>query len=89
MAMKELVQRTWIGLEIAVVEARNKSLVGLKGKVVDESKEMLTVQTATGEKKVVKEQARFQVYDQDKQFLVDGKLLVGRPEERIKKRFGR
>ncbi|MBI1969713.1 ribonuclease P protein subunit [Candidatus Woesearchaeota archaeon] len=87
--MKELVQRTWIGLEIAVVEARNKSLVGLKGKVVDESKEMLTVQTATGEKKVVKEQARFQVHDQGKQFLVDGKLLVGRPEERIKKRFGR
>jgi ribonuclease P protein subunit POP4 len=84
----ELVRHELIGLEVRVVSSANKQLAGLAGRVVDESRNMLTIETAKGEKRLVKEQCVFSFrLPSGKRVRVDGSVLVGRPEDRVKKRF--
>ncbi len=74
-----------IGLKCEVVGAKNSSLVGLKGKIVDET--MKTLVLGEERKRVPKQDGRFQVTLQEKKLIIDGNLLVARPEDRIKKKF--
>jgi ribonuclease P protein subunit POP4 len=70
-----------IGLELKVINSSNKSLIGLSGIVIDETKKTLKIETSTkGEK--------FHIILPDKSKVeIDGKILLNRPEDRIKKRY--
>ncbi|RLJ09651.1 MAG: ribonuclease P protein subunit, partial [Candidatus Aenigmatarchaeota archaeon] len=60
---------------------------GLKGKVVDESRNILIVETDKGVKKLPKEQCVFSFHLPSGEWVkVDGKNLLARPEDRIKKK---
>ncbi|MDP3918912.1 MAG: ribonuclease P protein subunit [Nanoarchaeota archaeon] len=74
-----------IGLEIEVVEAKNKDLIGLKGKVVDETQFTIVIATKKGEKKVLKMGTQLKTKIADEEIIIMGDSLVGRPEDRIKK----
>lgn len=74
-----------IGLDVEIVDAENKSLIGLKGRIVDETKNTLTLETRKETKKIVKSQVMLKMKMNDKTFQIDGKILVGRPEDRLKK----
>ncbi|MCD6576347.1 MAG: ribonuclease P protein component 1 [Nanoarchaeota archaeon] len=82
---KNLIKHELIGLEAEVVKSKNKSLIGLKGKIVDETKNMLTIETKKGEKKIIKKECTLRIKLNKEIVEVDGALLVGRPEKRIKK----
>jgi ribonuclease P protein subunit POP4 len=73
-----------IGCNVSVVDAENKSLVGIRGKVIDETKNVLSIETASGIKKILKEQVKIEISDGEKKIIIDGKSLAKRPEERIK-----
>jgi len=47
-----------IGSNIKVKESQNKYLVGLKGKVIDETKGILILETKKGVKKIIKSQIK-------------------------------
>jgi len=79
---KNIKKHELIGLDVEVIDAKNKSLVGLKGKVVDETRNTIVLE---GEKKVMKKGATFKIRLENGSVEVDGDVLVGRPEERIKK----
>jgi ribonuclease P protein subunit POP4 len=83
----KLIRGELIGLRVSIARAKNKSLEGIKGKVVDETKNLLVIQTKRGEKKILKEQAIFRFELEGKLIEVNGRLLVGRPEERLKKKL--
>jgi ribonuclease P protein subunit POP4 len=72
-----------IGCEITVIDARNKSLVGIRGKAIDETKNTITVETPKGVKKILKEQVKIEICG-EKKIIIEGKSLAKRPEERIK-----
>ncbi len=74
-----------IGLDIEVVEANNKSMIGLKGKVVDETRNILVIETKNGEKKILKKDLKIKTEVEGEKIIITGKKLVGRPEDRIKK----
>lgn len=74
-----------IGLEAEVTDAKNKSLIGLKGLIVDETKSILSIETKDGIKKVIKSQVMLTIMFEGRTFQIDGKILVGRPEDRLKK----
>ena len=78
--MKHIIQRSLIGQTVEIVEATNKALLGLKGMVIDESKNMLTIDTERGEKKVIKEHVTLLVQRKK----IPGTALARRIEERIK-----
>ncbi len=83
---RNITKHELIGLEIEVVEAKNKLLIGIKGKIIDERKNILIIENSEGKiKKLIKEQIKFKTKIGGKTIIVDGKAIVGRPEERIKK----
>ncbi|MEW6063193.1 MAG: ribonuclease P protein subunit [Nanoarchaeota archaeon] len=75
----------FIGLNIKIINSKNKSIVGLKGKVVDETKNTITIEHNGKMKRLIKNQITLKVCNGNKLFEIEGKLLVGRPEDRIKK----
>jgi len=50
-----------IGKKIKVKNALNKSLLGISGKVIDETKNMLLLQTKKGKKKLIKKQVEIEI----------------------------
>jgi RNase P/RNase MRP subunit p29 len=48
-----------IGKKIKITEAKNKSLEGVQGEIIDESKNMLHLKTEKGIKKLIKKQIIF------------------------------
>lgn len=74
-----------IGLEVEVVNAKNKSLIGIKGKIVDETKNTFVIETDGKEKNLLKDQVTLIIDFKKEKIRVEGKLFLGRSEERIKK----
>ncbi len=76
-----------IGLDIAVVESTNKDIVGIRGRVVDESRNILTIESCGHEKKAAKHSNTFEfTLPEGTHVQVAGDLLIARPEDRVAKR---
>jgi len=85
-----LIRHELIGLKVEIKKATNKYLTGLKGLVIDESYNMLVIETKEREKKIQKKGTIFIFHlPNGKRVEVDGGLLVSRPEDRIKKKTPR
>jgi len=83
-----LVRHELIGLKVKIAKSTDKTQKGLTGKVIDETYNTLKIETKNGEKTVIKKNCVFIFALPNKvKVQVDGKLLVGRPEDRIKKKF--
>ena len=78
-----------IGLEVEVFNSTNKSLIGINGKIIDETKKTLKLETDKDEEKLIpKNVSIFHFTLPDGSCVeIDGKILVNRPEDRIKKRY--
>ncbi len=72
------------GLRAKIEFSKNKTLVGLEGTIVNETKNTITIKTKTKEKIISKSVVTLRIY-LNGSILIDGKMLIGRPEERIKK----
>ena len=82
-----IVQHEFIGLETKVVKSSNPDLLGITGKVVDETRNTFTILHDNKEKVVVKEIAVFDFALPDGTIVeMDGKVIMGRSEDRLKKR---
>ncbi|MFZ8830279.1 MAG: ribonuclease P protein component 1 [Candidatus Aenigmatarchaeota archaeon] len=87
---KNLVRHELIGLEVEVKKSTNKTQIGIKGRVVDETYNMLVIDTGEKEKKVEKKSCVFVFkLPNGKKVEVEGWVLVGRPEDRIKKKLSK
>ncbi len=81
---KEIAKQELIGLHVEIIESKNKSLVGMKGRIVDETKNTITIEDGR-ERTIMKSQIKMKTRIGDKEYVIDGRILVGRPEDRIKK----
>lgn len=84
---KNILQHELIGLECKVIDAKNKSLIGLKGRIVDETKNMIIIEVNNDVKKIPKACSIFEVKLDKYRIQIPGKELLGRPEDRIKKKI--
>ncbi|MBT4174931.1 ribonuclease P protein subunit [archaeon] len=82
---KNLIRHELIGLEVEVVKGNNLNQVGIKGKIVEETRNTLIMSTDKGEKKLLKKDVTLKIKLNNKLVEMDGERLVGKPEERIKK----
>ncbi len=86
----DIIRREFIGTEGEVTKSPHSDYVGLSGRIIDETKNTFTILDAGKKKSVVKDSAVFLFKFSDGTIAqVDGKLLVGRPEDRLKKRVKR
>ena len=74
----------WIGLQAKVAESSDKSRLGLQGKIVNETKNLVVIETKKGEKKMPKKEVKLEVMLAGKKALLDCSKLIQRPEDRIK-----
>ena len=82
-----IVKHEFIGLETKVVRSSNPHVVGIAGRVVDETRNTFTILQNDDRKVVIKDTAVFEFVMPDGTVVeIDGKIIVGRPEDRIKKR---
>jgi len=73
-----------IGLRLRVLKSSSRGNAGLHGRVLDESRNMIILDTVKGRKMVPKKDAVFEFTLQNgASTRVDGRLLVGRPEDRL------
>lgn len=76
-----------IGLEAEVVMSSDPGLVGVRGVVVDETHGMLVIEQKGRLKAVPKSTSIFELILPNREKVkIDGVRLLGRPEDRIKKR---
>lgn len=84
---KNLIKHELIGLDANVFDSSNKSLVNMKGKVLDETRSVLLFKTNKGMKKVQKKKSVFIFKIPNGQMVkVNGERIAYRPEDRIKLR---
>lgn len=75
-----------IGLEAEIINSSSRNLLGLRGKVVDETKNMLTLEAKGREIKVQKIANEFLFFlENGEKVKIRGKDILFRPEERTKK----
>ena len=72
-----------IGLDAEVVKCNNAQTVGLYGKIIDETKSMLILNTEKGIKKIPKANTQWKFSFDKTETLIDGNLLAKRPQERV------
>ena len=84
-----IVRHELIGLKAMITDSADKGITGTQGKVIDETRNTLTIEVGGREKDFVKEQSVFSFFlpDSRQWVRIDGKILVARPEDRIKKKL--
>jgi ribonuclease P protein subunit POP4 len=75
---KDTRKREIIGSQIEIIDANNKGLIGIKGEIINETKNMFVLSNG---KKLIKTQVKIKING----IIIDGKKLNLRPEDRIKK----
>ncbi len=86
----DLIRYEFIGTEAKVSKSKHPSYVGISGKIIDETRNTFTILHQGKRKRVIKDSAIFHFRFPDGTVVeIDGKILVGRPEDRLKKHVRR
>ena len=86
----DLLQQEFVGLDAKVVKSSNPSQIGISGKIIKETRNTLVILHKNVEKTVIKDVAVFHLITPNGTVVeMDGKAIVGRPENRLKKRIRR
>ncbi|GCC11027.1 MAG TPA: ribonuclease P protein subunit [Euryarchaeota archaeon] len=80
-----IVKHELIGLTCTVVESGNPTIIGLTGTVVYETRNMLHIDVEGQLKKIPKEHSIFLFKIEDDEVKVEGRKILARPEDRIKR----
>jgi len=84
-SVRNVIRHELIGLPVEIVESKNKFQKGMKGIVVDETKNLLIIEAEGKIKRVQKKGAKFIFTIPDgRKAIVNGEKITLRPEERIK-----
>jgi ribonuclease P protein subunit POP4 len=89
-ATPDVIRCEFIGIEAQIVKSPHSDYVGISGKVIDETRNTFIILREGKSEVVVKDSAvfRFKFHD-GTIFEIDGKTLVAKPEDRLKRRVKR
>jgi len=86
----DLIRYEFIGTEAKVSKSTYSGHVGISGKIIDETRNTFTILHEGKRKVIVKDSAIFHFKFSDGTIAeIDGKILVGRPEDRLKRHVRR
>lgn len=81
-----IINHEFIGTHATIIQSPHPGYVGISGKVVDETKNTFMIQQNGEMKRIVKDTAVMHfTFSDDTIVEISGKLLVGKPEDRLKK----
>ncbi len=70
-----------LGKQVEVIQSSNRYEVGLRGIVIDDTKNSIKLRTENGVKILLKKNITLMINEKK----IDGNLLIGKEEERIKR----
>jgi ribonuclease P protein subunit POP4 len=73
----------FIGLDTEIVKSTNPQVIGLNGRIINETKSMFTINTENGVKSIAKSTNDWKFSIQNKDIIVDGSKITKRPFDRI------
>ena len=73
----------FIGLDTEIVQSTNPQVIGLNGRIINETKSMFTINTENGVKSIAKSTNDWKFSIQNKDITVDGSKITKRPFDRI------
>jgi ribonuclease P protein subunit POP4 len=82
--VKDIIKHELIGLKVKIVDSKNKSNIGIQGKIIDETKHTIMIESKDEKKRLFKNNITIDVHVDKKIVRINGKLLSGRPKERVK-----
>jgi ribonuclease P protein subunit POP4 len=82
--VKGIIKHELIGLKAKVIDSKNKANVGIAGKIIDETKHTIIIESKGKQKRLFKNNITLDVHLDKKIVRINGKLLSGRPKERVK-----
>jgi ribonuclease P protein subunit POP4 len=86
----DIARYEFIGAEAEVSKSKHSGYVGISGKIIDETRSTLTILHEGKRKRIIKGSAVFHFKFSDGTVVeIDGKLLAGKPEDRLKKHVRR
>ena len=74
-----MITQSFIGKKVKIIDAKNKSNIGLEGVIIDETKNMFVIENRK-KQKIIKENVTIMIDNKT----IEGKKLTKKPEERIK-----
>jgi ribonuclease P protein subunit POP4 len=85
-----IIKQGFIGHDVKVARSAHQDYLEIMGRVLDETRNTFVILQEKKKKVVIKETAIFHFSMPDGTIVeIDGKSIVGRPEERVKKRIRR
>jgi len=86
----DIIRSEFIGTEVKVAKSTHRDYVGISGKIIDETRNTFTILQEGKRKTVVKNSSVFHFKFSDGTLVeINGRLLAGRPEDRLKKHIKR
>jgi ribonuclease P protein subunit POP4 len=86
---QNIIRHELVGLQVKVAHSSHQKLIGMEGRVVNETKNTITLEDGAGnEKTIPKGSATFHFKLPNGSIVeINGKIIISRPENRIKKKF--
>ena len=73
----------FIGLDTEITQSTNPQVVGLNGRIINETKSMFTINTEKGTKSMAKSTNSWKFSIEGKEIVVKGSKIAKRPFDRI------
>ncbi len=73
----------FIGLHTEITQSTNPQIIGLNGRIIDETKSMFTIDTKYGMKSIAKTKNSWKFSIEAKDIVIDGSKIAKRPFDRI------
>ena len=87
MEISEVLKHEIIGLNIKVIDSKNKSNIGTEGTIIDETKNTLIIETTDEKRKTLfKQNIIIETKINNKKIKIKGAGLLGRSQDRIKQK---
>ncbi len=83
---KNMLKHELIGLSAEVVESVNRNNIGIKGKILDETKKTLVILHKNKKKRLMKKGIKIKIKKNNLSYIIDCKKIIKNPEERLKLR---
>ena len=73
----------FIGLDTEIASSSNPQIIGLNGRIVDETKSMFKINTKNGTKSIAKSTSNWKFSIEDNDVIVEGSQITKRSFDRI------
>lgn len=81
--LDNITSHEFIGLDTEIIQSTNPQVVGLNGRIINETKSMFTINTEKGLKLIAKSTNNWKFSIKGQDIVVDGSKITKRPFDRI------